>query len=81
MHGPKTAVLPRHPLLTFRQFGIAGERELVLRIEMACQIRHDGLTFHDSEAAIVVVDEDGNATIGTLLGEPRFLLDVLADVD
>ena len=37
--------------------------------------------FHNTQSTVVVVDQHGNATIGSYLGEPFFFLDVLHDID
>lgn len=42
----------------------------MIGIVHSSQVGEDGEAFHDSEAALVVVDDDGNATVGPELGEP-----------
>lgn len=74
-------MLPRNPLLAEGKLWVLGEAELMLGIEMSCNVRQNGSTFHDTQVAIVVIDEDWNATIGPVLCEPWLFLDVLADVD
>ena len=53
----------------------------MLRIVLPCQVGEDSGALHDGELAIVVVDEHGNTAIGTEVGEPFLLLDVLHDGD
>lgn len=81
LHGAQTTMLPGHPLLHQRQLRVIFEREFKLGIKVSCQIGQNGSTFHDAQAVLVVVDEDGDAAVGAFVGEPLLFLDVLHDVD
>lgn len=74
-------MLPCHPLLSQRQLWILREGEFVLRIEVSCQVAQNSCTLHDTKIALVVVDQDWDASIWTFVCEPLLFLDVLPDVD
>ena len=48
-------------------------------IEMASYVLENGLTLHNSEVILIVVDKNWNATIWSVLREPGLLLDILAN--
>lgn len=74
-------MLPRDPLLTSAQIIHIRKAELVIGVVVPRQISQDGRSLEDGEIVAVVVDDGGNAAIGTDFGEPGLLLDVLHDVD
>lgn len=75
-------MLPGNPLLDIAVLKILlVEVKELLGVVEALEVGEDGRALHDGMAALVVVDENGNSTVGTQLGEPGLLLGVLHDVD
>lgn len=72
-------MLPRNPLLAQRKLRVRSERQLMLRVEVTRQIRQDSHALLDAEVVLVVVDEDGDAAVGAVLGEPGLFLEELSD--
>lgn len=53
----------------------------MIRVVFTCKVAQDRAAFENSKLLIVMVDNDGYATIGVQRSEPRLLLNVLHDVD
>ena len=74
-------MLPRHPLFRAGDIERVAEAEFVVWIVVAGEVGENGESFLNSEAALIVVHDDRNASIGAQLGIPRLFLDFLRDVD
>jgi len=77
----QTAVLPSNPLLAARQVIWIREAEFVLSIVVSGKISQDRSTLEDGEIVSVMVHDGWNTSVGRVLEEPRFLLNVLHNVD
>lgn len=82
VHGADAAVLPADPGLGAGVvIALDVEGELVVRVVAAGEVGEDGAALEDGEAAVIVVDDGGNAAVGVEGDEPGLLLDVLRYVD
>ena len=82
LHGPQTTMLPAKPHLGAGVIIIVGSKgEAVLLVVAARQVAENGAALPDGEAAVIVVDDDGDAAVRVQGDEPGLLLDELINVD
>jgi hypothetical protein len=60
LHGTEATVLPCHPLFCAGDVERVAEAELMVGVVVAREVCEDRETFLDSEAALVMVDDDGS---------------------
>jgi hypothetical protein len=70
LHRAQTTVLPCHPLLRTADVQRVCEREFVVCVVRPSQVGKDRETFHNREAALIVVYDDRDAAVGAQLRKP-----------